>query len=281
MTEFGGTGTIRFSKYYTDDASGYTSGISGLTASGAVLKISQFYGKSKIRAANTIQLTSNSVYFASYAPSWTPSAGLTLSFWFKTTQTSNASIFYASQSSGNHGLLIWMASGALVVSLYPPNSSTQSVGYNCGTINDGQWHHFYLKLWPQSESCTCTIKVDGGSKFSANDAQIPLSSIALAYSSTNLGTIILNSSNATYAGFIGSYAQVYLSNIGQYDPNPGASFYSAGKAVDITALISGNPLICLTGGGTNFVVNQGTTGTMTQYGSSSYITTDSTTLLLA
>ena len=46
-TYFGGTTSVVLSKYYTNNASGFTTGISGLPLSTALFKISYFYGKTK------------------------------------------------------------------------------------------------------------------------------------------------------------------------------------------------------------------------------------------
>ena len=48
QTEFGGTNPIKLSEYYTDNASGYTAGITGIPSSGNTLNISVFRGKAKV-----------------------------------------------------------------------------------------------------------------------------------------------------------------------------------------------------------------------------------------
>lgn len=47
QTEFGGTNPISMSEYYTNAVSGFTSGITGLPASGTTVSLSVFRGKAK------------------------------------------------------------------------------------------------------------------------------------------------------------------------------------------------------------------------------------------
>jgi hypothetical protein len=48
QTIFGGTNPIGMNEYYTNDASGFTTGVSGLPSTGSAISLQQFYGKSKI-----------------------------------------------------------------------------------------------------------------------------------------------------------------------------------------------------------------------------------------
>jgi hypothetical protein len=47
QTMFGGTNPITMSEYYNNNASGFTTGVSGIPNSGATISISHFYGKAK------------------------------------------------------------------------------------------------------------------------------------------------------------------------------------------------------------------------------------------
>jgi len=47
QTIFGGTNPIGLNEYYTNDASGFTTGVSGLPSTGSAISLQQFYGKAK------------------------------------------------------------------------------------------------------------------------------------------------------------------------------------------------------------------------------------------
>jgi hypothetical protein len=47
QTIFGGTNPIGLNEYYTNDASGFTTGVSGLPSTGSSISLQQFYGKAK------------------------------------------------------------------------------------------------------------------------------------------------------------------------------------------------------------------------------------------
>lgn len=47
QVEFGGQNPVNISEYYSDSASGYTTGVSGVPATGTVIWLSDFYGKAK------------------------------------------------------------------------------------------------------------------------------------------------------------------------------------------------------------------------------------------
>lgn len=71
QTEFGGTNPISLSEYYTNAAGGYTTGVSGLPATGAIIVASTFLGKAKT-------LTSVTSIFTSLTPTtWTAPTGIT------------------------------------------------------------------------------------------------------------------------------------------------------------------------------------------------------------
>jgi hypothetical protein len=47
QTIFGGTNPIGMNEYYTNDASGFTTGVDGIPSTGSAISLQQFYGKSK------------------------------------------------------------------------------------------------------------------------------------------------------------------------------------------------------------------------------------------
>ena len=55
QTLFGGTNPITMSEYYNNNASGFTTGVTGIPNSGATISISHFYGKAK-PAVSTVSL---------------------------------------------------------------------------------------------------------------------------------------------------------------------------------------------------------------------------------
>lgn len=57
QTEFGGANPIGMNEYYANNASGYTSGVTGIPNSGTSISIYQFYGKAKV-VTTTDNLTS-------------------------------------------------------------------------------------------------------------------------------------------------------------------------------------------------------------------------------
>jgi hypothetical protein len=61
QTEFGGTNPISLSEYYTNAASGYTTGVTGLSATGAVINTTVFFGKAK-KAGNGLYMGPYSHY---------------------------------------------------------------------------------------------------------------------------------------------------------------------------------------------------------------------------
>jgi hypothetical protein len=56
---FGGTNPITMSEYYNNNASGFTTGVTGIPNSGATISISQFYGKAKTSSSSLYALTTH------------------------------------------------------------------------------------------------------------------------------------------------------------------------------------------------------------------------------
>ena len=59
QTMFGGTNPITMSEYYNNNASGFTTGVTGIPNSGATISISHFYGKAKPSASSLYGFTAH------------------------------------------------------------------------------------------------------------------------------------------------------------------------------------------------------------------------------
>ena len=59
QTLFGGTNPITMSEYYNNNASGFTTGVTGIPNSGATISISHFYGKAKPSASSLYGFTAH------------------------------------------------------------------------------------------------------------------------------------------------------------------------------------------------------------------------------
>lgn len=260
-TEFGGSGSILFSNYYTNNASGFTSGISGLPASGTTVKLSQFYGKSKSVPSPNVKFTNSNAYFYNSADAVAPGQGLTLSFWVKIVSTpayaSNFYILTFTQNSAGTlpGLQIYIDfQGRLWVDIYTYNTSSVSQRSSDTFLNDGAWHHVF-----------CTVSSDGIYTLYLDGVQ--------SGQGTNTALCVLNNAsvckkfyvnlNTGNDGIVGSLGQLFIDF--KYSSNVTSSnFNRGGVAVNIGStgsnVFNATPLIYMKDSGTGFMTNYGNFG---------------------
>lgn len=110
QTVFGGTNPISMSEYFTNASSSYTSGVSGIPSTGAVINISNFRGKSKttpvtanatsIPSQTILNTATHDIYLATYynIPSGNSIASVNIRLNGTTVSSSHATWF----SSGNY-----------------------------------------------------------------------------------------------------------------------------------------------------------------------------------
>jgi len=265
QTEFGGTNPIWMSEYYTNNASGYTTGISGLPASGTTMNISNFYGKSKTLPA---PVASVSGCLISPLFGMTPTNGFQSNFWFNTTAVGAGlmTIMITDYTNTRAGLNIFVdGAGKFAAYLRYSNNSIFWQTSSSQSINDGTWHNVHIKYAYSS----LTISVDNGTFCSFTCSGYGSILEDQAYSGYTIDL------NYNYASIL--YALVY------FDYNhPGVSattFYSStSKAVNNTGTgnnIDGagsSPIVWLKNSGSNFYVNAG--GNFSIYGTAPTTTTN-------
>jgi hypothetical protein len=280
-TEFGGTGSILFSNYYTNNASGFTSGISGLPASGTTVKLSQFYGKSKSAPSPNVKFTNSNAYFYNSANAVAPSGqGLTLSFWVKIVSTpAYASNFYiltfTQNSAGTMpGLQVFIDfQGRLWVDIYQYNSSALAELSTSTFLNDGAWHHVLLTV---SSAGQITLYLDG-----VQNAQGANSALSINNNNSVCKKFYVNL-NTGNDGIVGSLGQLFIDF--KYSSNVTSSnFNRGGVAVNIGStgsnVFNATPLIYMKDSGTSFMTNYGFFGAFNG-GNLVNVTSDSNTFMI-
>jgi hypothetical protein len=280
-TEFGGTGSILFSNYYTNSASGFTSGISGLPASGTAVKLSQFYGKSKSTPSPNVKFTNSNAYFYNSANAVAPSGqGLTLSFWVKISSTPpygyNSYILTFTQNSAGTlpALQVFIDfQGRMWVQIYQYNSSAAAELYTSTFLNDGAWHHVLITV---SSASQFTIYLDG-----VQDGQGTYSSLSINNNNSICKKFYVNLLTGN-DGLVGSLGQLFIDF--KYSSNVTSSnFNRGGVAVNIGStgsnVFNATPLIYMKDSGTSFQTNYGYLGAFSG-GNFVNVTSDSNTFMI-
>lgn len=90
QTEFGGTNPVGMSEYYTNANPSYTSGVSGLPATGSSMALSAFLGKAKPAAGLTINAPSGSIFTVSAYSLSNLSSGAKVASWSNFSQSTSS-----------------------------------------------------------------------------------------------------------------------------------------------------------------------------------------------
>jgi hypothetical protein len=271
QTEFGGTNPIRMSEYYTNNGSGYTSGISGIPSSGTTIRVSQFYGKSKTLPVAATSL--DNTYIRSPTFGVTPTLGFQSNFWFNTTATGAGLLtMWMSNLTNNYaGLNTFVdGSGKFAAYIRYNNNSMYWQTASSQSVNDGNWHNVHIKY----ASSMLYISVDNGAFCSFSTGTNGSILDDQNYGNYQIG---LNFNQATLLCAL-LYFDYY-----NYSPITASTFFSStSKAVNNSGAGnnidgSGDPLIWLKNSGSNFYVNA--QGNFSVFTSGSGLATSSNTSL--
>lgn len=261
QTEFGGTNPIWMSEYYTNNASGYTTGISGLPASGTTINLSHFYGKSKAIASPNVNFTVGNAYFTENSISALPSGqGFTLSFWVRITSKPAYGYYYTvfsiKQITGNYKPAMSASidfQGRLwcLVNMYA--SDTQAELCTDGFL-DNNWHHVLFTI---SSTGLSYIYLDGTKQSQGGT----WSGLSLLTTNNYCGYFKVGCDSTVANGMIGSVGQLFCDF--RYSSSVTSSnFNNGGMAVNIGSsgsnVFGASPMIYLKDSGTGFGTNYGT-----------------------